>query len=297
MLDNCAAVVNSKGGVGKTSIVANVAATAALGGWRTLAVDLDPQGNLARDLGYRDHSDEGRGLLEAVMTASRVELMNGVRPGLDVVAGGRHTKRLADLLVVQALGHSPAAPADYHVEAALAGVAGDYDLVVVDCPPASNLLVRAALSLAHYAVIPTKVDDASIDGLEGLADEVGEVVRTANPDLHVLGVVLFDVGAADTRLHAEARRELEAMLAGIAPVLDATIRHTRRTARDLRRRGNTAAEYEQAARDARPWYDDPTAPTLSRAASGLAADYQQLATEILTAMRAPTPAVATDASS
>src|SRR5690606_31484991 len=90
VLDNTVAVVNSKGGVGKTSIVANVAATAALGGWRTLAIDLDPQGNLARDLGYRDRSDDGCGLLEAVMTASPVRPLTGVRPGLDVVAGGRH---------------------------------------------------------------------------------------------------------------------------------------------------------------------------------------------------------------
>jgi hypothetical protein len=63
MLANCLAVTNAKGGVGKTSITANVAAAAALGGWRTLAVDLDAQGNLARDLGYRERSDEGRALL------------------------------------------------------------------------------------------------------------------------------------------------------------------------------------------------------------------------------------------
>ncbi len=48
----------------------------------------------------------------------------------------------------------------------MAPIAGDYDVVVVDCPPASNLLVRAALGLAHYAVIPTKIDDVSIDGLD-----------------------------------------------------------------------------------------------------------------------------------
>ena len=53
MLDNCVAVVNSKGGLGKTSIVANVAAAAALDGWRTLAVDLDPEALIARGLGYR----------------------------------------------------------------------------------------------------------------------------------------------------------------------------------------------------------------------------------------------------
>lgn len=146
--------------------------------------------------------------------------------------------------------------------------------------------MRAALGLTHHAVIPTKIDDASIDGLEGLADEVGEVVRTANPHLHVLGVVLFDVGAGDSRLHAEARAELEAMLAGIAPVLGTAIRHTRRAARDLRRRGSTAAEYEQAALDAKPWYDNPAAPALSPAAGGLAADYQRLTTEILSALSA-----------
>jgi chromosome partitioning protein len=293
VLDNCVAVVNGKGGVGKTSIVANVAAAAALGGWRALAVDLDPQGNLARDLGYRERSDEGRGLLEAVMSASPVQPMPGLRPGLDVVAGGRHTKRLVDLLVVQALGQDRAA--DYRLEPAFANLAGAYDLVLLDCPPAANLPVRAALALARYALVPTKLDDASIDGLEGLAEVVGEVVRSANPDLRVLGVVLFDVGTGDTRLHAEARRELGAMLAGIAPVLGTTIRHSRRAARDLRRRGETAAEYEQAALAATPWYDDRTAPALSRAASGLAADYQQLTTEVLTAVRARATETATDA--
>ena len=219
--------------------------------------------------------------------------MTGVRPGLDVVAGGRHTARLADLIMVQALGQDRAA--DYRLEPALAGIADRYDLVVVDCPPAASPLVRAALALARHALIPTKLDDASIDGLEGLAEVVGDVVRTANPDLHVLGVVLFDVGAGDTRLHAEARAELEAMLAGIASVLNARIRHARRAARDLRRRGETAAEYEQAALDAAPWYADRSAPALSRAASGLAADYQELTAEILTAVRARTTETATDA--
>ena len=121
------------------------------------------------------------------------------------------------------------------------------------------------------------------------------MVRTANPDLRVLGLVLFDVGSGDTRLHAEARAELETMLAGIAPVLGTTIRHSRRAARDLRRRGETAAEYEQAALDAAPWYADRSAPALSRAAGGLAADYEQLTADILTAVRVSTAAeTATD---
>ena len=63
MLDNVLLVTNGKGGVGKTSLVANLAGLAVKAGWSVLAVDLDPQGNLARDLGYVDRSDGGQGLL------------------------------------------------------------------------------------------------------------------------------------------------------------------------------------------------------------------------------------------
>jgi Mrp family chromosome partitioning ATPase len=60
-LDNAVAVATGKGGVGKTSITANVAGTAALSGWRVLAVDLDPQGNLGNDLGYNQRGDGDEG--------------------------------------------------------------------------------------------------------------------------------------------------------------------------------------------------------------------------------------------
>lgn len=285
MLDNALAVVNSKGGVGKTSIVANVAASAALDGWRVLAVDLDAQGNLARDLGYRERSTQGRALLEAVMSGGPPTPLPDVRGGLHVIDGGRHTKQLADLLVTQALRHSQDT---YDLEDALRPLADTYDLVLLDCPPAGGQLGRWALAMACYAVIPTRADDASIDGLEGLAEEITQVVTSgANPDLDVLGVALFDVGAGDTRLERETRGELADLLDGIAPVLEATVRHSRRSARDMRRRGEVAAEYEQAALAASPWYasnDGETRERFSTAATGLAGDYQRLTSEILHAV-------------
>lgn len=288
MIGNALAVVNSKGGVGKTSIAANVAASAALAGWRVLGVDLDPQGNLSRDLGYRERSTEGRELLEAVVRGAPAAPLPDVRSGLDVVDGGRHTRQLADLLTTQALSYSQA---DYDLEGSLAPVSDPYDLVLVDCPPAGGQLARWGLSLAHYAVIPTRVDDASIDGLEGLAREVTQVVEDgANPDLSVLGVVLFDVGAGDSRLEREARGELTEMLEGIAPVLSTAVRHSRRSARDMRRRGEVAAEYERAALSAVPWYAAPAGQDgevrehFSTAAGGLACDYQRLTSEILSAV-------------
>lgn len=277
MLDNAIAVVNGKGGVGKSSCVANMAVTAALSDWKVLAVDLDAQGNLARDLGYRDRSDGGERLLQAVMASQPVEPLRDIRPGLDVIPGGAQTKRLADLVLVAHL----RGDTDYDLNEALAPTATDYDLVLIDCPPASSHIVRTALRLAHYALIPTKPDDASIDGLEGLAAEIQDVVGTDNPDLYVLGVVLFDVGAGDGRLRADTRAELEEMLDGIAPLLTATIRHSRRGARDMRRRGEVAAEYERASLDAKPWYLDQDSPKFSTAAGGLAGDYQQLTQEVL----------------
>lgn len=285
MIEHALSIVNSKGGVGKTSVTANLAATAAMSGWRTLAVDLDAQGNLACDLGYREHTDEGAGLLQALMAGQPLEPLHNVRDRLDVIAGGRHTRRLGDLFMVQAL-EVNGTDDDYRLSATLEPIAAGYDLVLIDCPPTTTPLVRATLGLARWALIPTKIDDASIDGLESLAHEMAEVVRTVNPILQVLGVVLFDVGAGDRRLRRQARDELQQALAGIAPVLDATIRHSRRAAWDMRRRGEVAMEYEQAALAATPWYAGGDGATYSSAAGGLAEDYQQLANEVLSAVAA-----------
>lgn len=284
MIDNAVALVNGKGGVGKTSIVANVAVMAALAGWRVLAVDLDKQGNLARDLGYGAHTTDGKSLLEAVSGGGGTPRpLQGVRARLDVIDAGRHTKELEELLTRQALSDT----AHYDLEGALAPVSGDYDLVLVDCPPAGGAIGWSALTLAHYAVIPTRVDDASIDGLAGLADDIADVRQSgANPDLYVLGVVLFAVGAGHRRIERETRRELDELLDGVAAVFHTTVRQSERSARDMRRRGEVAAEYERAALAAAPWYaaseDGEVREHFSSAAEGLAGDYQQLTNEILT---------------
>lgn len=277
MLDHCLAVANAKGGVGKTSIAANLAGSAAAGGWRTLAVDLDPQGNLARDLGYWTDSDDGAALARTLTDTTPATPRRGVRTRLDVLAGGRHLTTAATL-------HGSQLAA--RLEQALGALRDDYDLVVVDCPPAAGALQQAALGVAAWALVPTKADDASIDGLEGLAVQIAQVRQTGNPGLQVIGIVLFDLGAGDHRLRADARAELERSLGGLAPVLDAVIRHSRRAAHDMRRHGQLAHEYEHAAVTGPRWIHDPTAPTYSTAAGGLAADYQQLTDEVLAAITA-----------
>ena len=101
MIPNVVAVLNGKGGVGKTSLAANMAGLAALSGWSTLAVDLDPQGNLAHDLGYENLTDGGLSLAEACgIEPKEVQVHCDVegRRGLDVIAGGPHLQTLGDTL-------------------------------------------------------------------------------------------------------------------------------------------------------------------------------------------------------
>src|SRR3954463_13721817 len=90
VLSRCIAVVNGKGGVGKTSLTANLAGLYAAAGYRTLAIDLDPQGNLGDDLGYLGAglSDDGAGLVDALRARRAYRPLRNVRAGLDVLAGG-----------------------------------------------------------------------------------------------------------------------------------------------------------------------------------------------------------------
>ena len=89
-LERCIAVINGKGGVLKTTLVANLGGMLAASGYRVLIVDLDPQGNLAEDLGYTEdeRNDEGQALAAALMFGTQPQLLEGARENLDVLMGG-----------------------------------------------------------------------------------------------------------------------------------------------------------------------------------------------------------------
>ena len=175
-------VANGKGGVGKTSLSAHLSGLAAAAGWSVLAVDLDPQGNLSRDLGYRDRSDDGKGLAAAVAIRdpSQFDIIN-VRPGLDVIAGGAQLRRTEIALAAERL----IDPAAVRVLGELlASLASSYQLIVFDTPPAiTAALVDAAFACAGNLVIPSRIDEASIDGLEGTAERFAAARAAHNPQL------------------------------------------------------------------------------------------------------------------
>ena len=163
------AVLNGKGGVGKTSLTANLSGLFADAGYRVLAIDLDPQGNLGNDLGYvgAGLSDGGAGLVAAGSTEGTPIILRDVRPRLDVVVGGESAPRSRRMLQSRRI--SARGGGVTSLAASIASVAGDYDLTFIDCPPGNDVLQAGALEAARWVLVPTKTDDASRAGLREVA--------------------------------------------------------------------------------------------------------------------------------
>lgn len=284
------ALANGKGGTGKTSITANVAGLVAASGLRALAVDLDPQGNLRRDLGYAE--DTGEDLLTSFLGGKPLPVLRDVRPGLDVVPSGR---ALFDLAGIAFARHSRGGPTlGATLAGKLADIASSYDLLLIDTPPGEKHLVEAAFHAAAAVVVATKVDDASLDGLQEVAERFG-AARETNPGLRLGGVILFDLGSRSRRLERETRETVERILGSTAPIFEARIRHAETAARDARRAGLLVHELEVGAAEARTarlaalhagTAPDELLAVSVKSAADLAADYENLARELLTRVAA-----------
>jgi chromosome partitioning protein len=271
------AIVNGKGGCGKTSCASNVAAIWAARGRSVLAVDLDAQGNLAVDLGVED-TDAGLAFSLAVQGGPAVEPISGVRPGLDLVAGGARTDQLAAALSAQ---RNPR-DAILDVVKALRRVADAYALALVDTAPAGGLIEDAALVAADWIVVPTKADDKSLFGLRRVSQRLAALRDEGLPVGALAGVVLFAIPVSATRIRSETRRELLDAFGGRDVVFDTVIRASERGAIDQARNGLVACEYAHAADQlAKPYWQDPDAPRFAAGAQNLADDYRALADEIL----------------
>ena len=305
-LDRVVAVINGKGGVGKTSIVANIGALAAAAGYRVLVVDLDPQGNIADDFGYAgtDNDDRGTALHMAIATRQPVEPVTGIRDNLDVLPGGEQTEDLEAVLYARTR-REPDAALDALAETLLP-IAADYDLILLDCPPGGALLQEAALGAARWLLIPTRSDLSSRKALHTVAQRY-VTARAGGARVELLGVVLFGITSSARSIREHARASLEEDLAGVAPILTTVVRYAEAAADEGRRRGLVAHELDAAKAGDVPWWQrlrDPNAastPPVPGSAASLAADYAALSHEVLTLIsdaenaHDPEPASDTDA--
>jgi chromosome partitioning protein len=285
------AVLNDKGGVGKTSIVANVGGQLAEAGYRVLVLDLNRQANLSDDLGVRGSpvDDQGQGLLDAIMMEGRISLpvAAGVRPNLDLVCGGKRLEELTTWLVVKSTHKQNP---NLSLANVLVPVAEHYDVILIDCPPENVSLGDLALGAARWVIMPTRTDLGGLIGMELVAERFSRA-KEINPLLGLLGAVLFGTGTGATAIHKESGEAISRAFGGTSPLFTAKIRHAERTGVDARKWGKLAHELEAEAASQPTWWEALRAgsqydgPRISKTSASVAADYRELAIEILTVLR------------
>jgi chromosome partitioning protein len=182
MTQTIIAMVNQKGGVGKTTTAINVAAQLADSKTSVLLVDLDPQGNATSGLGVPKD--------QAKQTTYDV-LCKGVP-----LAKAVHRTHIAQLSVLPANANLAGAEVELvgreHREFALQQVlqAAEYDCIIIDCPPSLGLLTINALTAATSVLIPVQTEYYALEGLSQLLNTIQAVRSSTNPHLELLGVAL-----------------------------------------------------------------------------------------------------------
>ncbi|MGD9995839.1 MAG: ParA family protein [Ilumatobacteraceae bacterium] len=185
------ALLNQKGGVGKTTVTLGLASAAARGGYRVLVVDLDPQGSATWVLGLDPREVETSTAEVLVRTrASSAIVPSQWDEQIDVLPA-------SDRLQARDSG-SPA-----RLRTALAEVADDYHAVLIDCPPSLGNLTANGLTAADHAVIVVEPSALGLRGISGVADLIDDVWDAHNADLELSGVIVNKVpavsGEADRR--------------------------------------------------------------------------------------------------
>ena len=198
------AVLNQKGGVGKTTTVANIAACLAMKGQKVIVIDLDPQAHLTIHLGI-DPSDFGKGSYEVLTkSASMKESLVNVRENLWLL-GANINLVGAESELVSEVGR------EIILREAIEAVNGDYDYLIIDCPPSLGLLSLNSLAAVDEVLIPVQPHFLALQGFGQLLQTVSLVSKRINPSLKVSGILLCLYDSRAT-LSAEVKADIQGFL-------------------------------------------------------------------------------------
>ena len=172
-------IINQKGGVGKSTTAEALLAGLTLKGYKTLAVDLDAQGNLTYATGANSQGATSLGVLTREVDAGDAIQHT---PSGDIIPSNKALAG-ADAFITDT-------GKEYRLREALESVASEYDYIIIDTPPALSILTITALTASNSVIIPAQADIYSLQGIEQLAETIQPVKRYCNPTLSIEGILL-----------------------------------------------------------------------------------------------------------
>lgn len=180
------AVVNQKGGVGKTTTTVNLAASLSLADKKVLLVDFDPQGNASSSVGISVGLEEEKAttyqVLMGELKASEAIMNSGI-DHLDLIPANPHLAG-AEVELVGAFAR------EGKLKAALQEIKANYDYIFIDCPPTLGLLTVNALTAADSVLVPLQAEYFALEGLGQLMTTIELIRQSVNPSLQIEGIVL-----------------------------------------------------------------------------------------------------------
>jgi len=182
------AVINQKGGVGKTTTVINLATSLSILGQNNLIIDLDPQGNATTGLG-KSNNDEENNIYNLLI--KKVELKNVIQKtdikNLDIIGSNVN---LSGLEVETANDSDRAFVLKQILDKEKNGLLSKYDNIFIDCPPSLSLLTIMALVASGELLVPLQTEFFALEGITQLVKTIDRIKVNLNPDLKVRGILL-----------------------------------------------------------------------------------------------------------